>query len=454
MKALTPIAFLLFVVALAPGAALAADAEGCVDLKLFPHLEGCAIVECSAKQHDSFDLGTTGPPLDVNTNSLVYSCPVGVLDRLKHDFDGQLLKAGYQNIVKDTVDSVSSRVSARKGPQLLQWVATAEENATSYTLTTATPSTDKLKPEACAQPAELSSLKQCEIVECNSKAEDSVAFRTAPNTNTGLTGNVHTVTMSCPATIAAQTLSAVDSQLKSSGFEILFTDPDHPEHEWITGRSGKRWVELISAPEGESVTYALTVVPSAEVLGASKAEPSVVAAATPAPEPTPKAQPAPKAEPAPVAVAQPPKPDPAPATEPVRRPEPVETAGVVAPPAPSDSPEPDAASSAAAAPPAPPRVQFIPPKPVLEVPIDATHDRIYSVTGDVVITLLVDVNEDGAVTSAVLGGRVTKDVLKLESAALEAIAHWRFEPARQDGRVVASVKTPVQMHFRGRPWRF
>ena len=61
---------------------------------------------------------------------------------------------------------------------------------------------------------------------------------------------------------------------------------------------------------------------------------------------------------------------------------------------------------------------------------------------------------EGAVTKAELTGHITKDVLKLESAALDAVSHWRFEPARQDGRVVPAVKIAVEMHFRGRSWRF
>ena len=72
----------------------------------------------------------------------------------------------------------------------------------------------------------------------------------------------------------------------------------------------------------------------------------------------------------------------------------------------------------------------------------------------VVINLLVDVAEDGTVSHAVLTGRVSKDVLRLQSAALEAVSHWRFEPARQDGQIVPAVKIPVQLRFRGRPWRF
>ncbi len=57
-------------------------------------------------------------------------------------------------------------------------------------------------------------------------------------------------------------------------------------------------------------------------------------------------------------------------------------------------------------------------------------------------------------TKAELTGHITKDVLKLESAAIDAVWHWHFEPARQDGRTVAAVKIPVQMRFHGRPWRY
>ena len=70
------------------------------------------------------------------------------------------------------------------------------------------------------------------------------------------------------------------------------------------------------------------------------------------------------------------------------------------------------------------------------------------------IHMLVDVNEEGMVTNATLTGRITKDVLQLESVAREALSHWRFEPARQDGRVVSATKIPVQLRFQGRPWQY
>ena len=94
---------------------------------------------------------------------------------------------------------------------------------------------EKFKAEACGQPRVLSAMKQCEVVECTSKSEDSVAMRTALRQETSLTGNVQTVTLACPAISAAQALSRVEGELKSSGFEILFSDHEHPESGWVNG---------------------------------------------------------------------------------------------------------------------------------------------------------------------------------------------------------------------------
>jgi TonB family protein len=403
-----------------PVAVLAADAEGCADLKPLPRLEACVIVECSAKQHDSFDApDANGAPSDANTNSLAYSCPVADPQKMAREFDTQLRKAGYQNITPDKSDPASPTLTARKGAQWIHWSANTEDGATTYSFTAASDAGEKFKAEACAQPPTLSALKQCEVVECNSKSEDSVSMRTALKEETALTGNVQTVTLACPASGARQVFSALESELKTSGFEILFSDREHPESGWITARTGKRWVELTGAPDGESISYALTLVPSAEVLTAAKSAPVPIPAA------------APEQVVHPVAV-------PTPAPAPVQ--------AVIAP-----------APTVRLTPPSPPvnLVQgFVPPKSVLQVPIEPTQDRINSVAGDVVIHMLVDVDENGSVTKAVVTGRVTKDVLKLQSAALEAVSHWRFEPARQDGRIVPAVKIAVQMHFRGRPWRF
>jgi periplasmic protein TonB len=436
MKALHPIVLVLLTAAVLPGAAQAGDAEGCLDLKLFPRLEGCVIVECSAKKHDSLEAAGDGSGAlnidDASTNSIVYSCPLGDLQKMEHDFEGQLRKAGYLSVTEDKGDAANVGLTARKNSQWVHWNASTEDRATTYSLTTAGSASDKFKAEACGQQPVFSALKQCEVVECSSKAEDSVAMRTAQKGETSLTGNVQTLTLACPSLSAPQTFSTVEGELEASGFEILFSDREHPESGSITGRAGKRWVELVSAPDGESVSYALTVVPSAEVLTATTPEPTPVPTATLTAPPAPAMAPKPVQEPVLTAESAP-----APVTPVSETISPPTT-----PPAPADTEAPAAATG------------FIPPKPIHQVPIQATHDRIYSVQGDVVINILVDVGQDGTVTRAELAGRVTKDVLALESAALDAVSHWRFEPARQDGRIVSAVKIPVQMHFHGRPWRF
>jgi hypothetical protein len=256
-------------------------------------------------------------------------------------------------------------------------------------------------------------------VECMSKSEDSVNMRTALKEETSLTGNVQTFTLACPAISPAQAFSTVEGELKASGFEILFSDREHVDSAWITGRADKKWIELASVLDGTAVSYALTLVPSAEVLTKAKSEPAPDPIAAPEPNVQVVAQ---------LATAPAPMPPPAPDETPV--------------PVPTTIQPPGDASG------------FIPPKPILQVPIEPTHDLMYSVSGNVVINMLLDINEKGAVIKAELTGRITKQVLKLETAALDAVWRWRFEPARQDGRVVAAVKIPVQMHFHGRPWRY
>ena len=273
--------FTLLTVTAMPGAAQAGDAEGCVDLKLLPRLEGCIIQECSAKQHDPFEPsnGSAGP-LDASVNALTYTCPAAAgsmdLQRIKRELDAELRKAGYQTIAEDKTDAANPTVTARKGSHWLRWEASFEDGDPSYSLTSAESSTEKFKAEACGQPRVISAMKECEVVECASKSEGSVAMRTAKKEETSLAGNVQSVTLVCPAIGAAQALSAVESELKASGFEILFSDREHPETGWVTGRAGTRWVELVGVPEGESISYALTVVPSAEVLTAAKPEQSPV----------------------------------------------------------------------------------------------------------------------------------------------------------------------------------
>lgn len=433
MRAAIPIVLCLFGM-LAARHASAADAEGCADLKLLPRLEGCVIEECSARQHESFETAAGNPaPLDANVNNLLYSCPASMdLARLKRELDAEIHKAGFLNVAEDKTDPGNTVVTARKGAHWIRWGATSEDGVTSYTLTAATSSVEKFKAEACAEPHVLSLEKNCEIVECASKLEDSVGMRTAQKEQISVAGAVQTATLACPALGPAQAFPMAEDELKRSGFEILFSDHEAPESGWLTGRAGKHWVELVSSPDGESTSYALTSVPAGEVISGPRFEaraaepPTEAGSATAVPEPVVEV----RERPAPVA-------------------SPIVPAVVpTAAPAPAPAATPSAITAKAHA------GSFVPPKPVFQAPIQAPFDLVWSISGSLVINLLVDVNEDGTVSHAVLTGKITNDILRLQTLAVEAVSHWRFEPARQDGRVVAAVKIPVQLHFQGRPWRY
>ena len=220
---------------------------------------------------------------------------------------------------------------------------------------------------------------------------------------------MQTVTLACPSIGAAQVFFTLESELRTSGSDILFSDRERPEIGGMTGRTGKRWVELVSTADGELVSYALTVVASADEVTAAKPEPSPVPVATAMAEPTP---------------------------EPLIAPE--RAAATVIPPATLPSPVSMPATMASV----PYHPGFIFPKPILQVPIKPTADLVNSVRRHVVINMLVDISEDGIVTNAMLTGRITNDVLKLESAAFDAVSHWRFAPARQDERIVAARQNP------------
>jgi hypothetical protein len=437
MRTIISIVFCLFGM-FASQLARAADAQGCADLKLLPRLEGCVIEECSARQHESFDTADGSPaPLDANVNTLLYSCSAAMdLPRVKRELDAEIHKAGFLNVAEDKTDPSNAVVTARKGPHWIRWGATSEDGVTSYSFSMAASSTEKFKAEACAEPLVLSLQKSCEIVECASKSEDSVGMRTAPKEQTSVAGTVQTATLACPAIGPVQAFSGAEDELRRSGFEILFSDRERPESGWLTGRAGKHWVELVSGPDGESTSYALTSVAAGEVISAPRVEsrptqpPTEIAAAPIAPEPAHE-------------IIEHSEPVAAPVAAQVT----ARTVPAVPPSAPQVLPAPTPGPAIRAA-------GFTPPRPLVEVPIPPTHDLIWSTSGTVFINLLVDITEEGTVNHAVLTGKITKDVLRLQSAAMEAVSHWRFEPARQDGRIVPAVKIPVQLQFHGRPWRF
>jgi protein TonB len=455
MKATAPLVLGWFGLLALANAACAADAQGCADLKLLPHVEGCLIQECSAKQHDTFETAEgSGGSLDAHVNSLTYSCPAPMnFEHVRQELDAEVHRAGYLNVTQDQVNANNVNVTARKGSHWIRWDVNAEDGvALSYSITTASAGAERFKPEVCAMPQVLSLEKTCEVVDCAAKAEDAAPMRTGQNEKMSVAGMVQSLTLSCPLASPAQAFTAAEDELKHAGYEMLFHAAGDSEGFWLTGRAGNHWVELVSGREGESVSYALTSIPSGEIVGA----PAI--ASTPAPvvaepvpvQPVPTPDPVPAAAPASatasaVSVAEPtpapaPVPEPTPATGPAITPE---EAPVPAPPA--VAPPPSAASAPSS---------FTPPKPIIQTPIEGTHDLIWSIQGAVVVTMLVDVDEEGHVTNATLSGKLTKDALRLETAAREALSHWRFEPARQEGRAVAATKIPVQLHFQGHPWRY
>jgi hypothetical protein len=368
-------------------------------------------------------------------------------DHVRQELDAEVHRAGFLNVTQDQVNPNNVIVIARKGSHWIRWDVNAEEGvALSYSITTAASSAEKFKPEVCAMPQVLTLEKTCEVVECAAKAEDTAPMRTGQNEKMPVAGMVQNLTLSCPLATPAQVFSAAEDDLNHAGYEIVFRDHAQPDSSWLTGRAGNHWVELATSRDGEAVSYAMTSIPSGEVVGApvsavsvASGPPPVMAPAIAEPSPVETAPaPAPVQSPAATAIT----PEPPPAAPPVPFPSPDPT------PEPATVPEPAQTPAPAAAP------SITPPKPIIQPGIEGSHDLIWSIAGSVVITMLVDVDEEGHVTNATLGGKINKDTLRLETAAREALSHWRFEPARQDGRAVAATKIPVQLHFQGHPWRY
>jgi TonB family protein len=256
---------------------------------------------------------------------------------------------------------------------------------------------------------------------------------------------------------------SAQQELKESGFDVLFTDHERPESSWLTARSGKRWVEVVGASDGESMSYAMTVVPLAEAVVPLK--PSSTAPLE-RKESSPQINTIPTGESVKFGSSAQASADnttaasmlPALQTELSKQAQPIlehqaETSNETAS-APIISSSEQSLTTSAPAPklvaPTTARAELIPPKPILQIPMEVSHDLKWSIVGRVVISMLVDVNEEGVVTQAIVTGKVTSDVEKLRRAAVNAIYRWRFEPAHKgDQRVPA--KTKVQLRFEGLP---
>jgi protein TonB len=455
----TLLCYLFALAAAGSVAAAAPDAEGCQDLKQFRRIQGCVIIECASKQRDTItvELGANDPrSLDASINSVTYSCPAAVNPpQVVREVGAMLRESSYQILYEDKEDPMSVALTARKSGQWIKLDADRSDKATTYSLTVADTASKKLaKAESCTRPLTPSFEKGCVVVECSSELFDTVEMRAGPNGETSLRGPRLTTTLICDESKPAQVFDSAQKELRDAGFEIVFDDRTHTDNAWLTGRSGKRWVELSNSQEGDSILYVLTVVPSAEMVAGSKPpviNPAGDKAARLAHEEPVKPMPA-------AAPIQPPVPHVEAPKQPelVARPRteaPKETAAAPAAPARAPATPPPAAPSiptpaAAPKPVLPSPEPLIPPRPLVEVPIEVSDNLKRSIVGTLIITINVEVNEKGEVTKAALAGKITKDMKKLETAALDAVRRWKFEPAHQgDQRVLGQLA--VKLRFEG-----
>jgi protein TonB len=468
MNAPTTLLCCLFAIAAARSVVAAApDAEGCQDLKQVRRIQGCVIVECASKQRDTLtvELGANDTrSLDASINSVTYSCPSSVTPpQVVREVGAKLRESSYQILYEDKEDPTSVGLTARKDGQWIKLDADRSDSATMYSLAVADTSLKKpAKAESCIGPQAPSFEKSCVVVECSSALFDTVEMRAGLKGETSLRGSRLTTTLICDESKPTRVFDSAQKELRDAGFEIVFDDRTHADNAWLTGRLGKRWVELSNSQEGDSMQYVLTVVPSAEIVAGSK--PSAIDAAEdarlaleervkPAPEATPIAPipppvPHPEAPKQPALVARPPAEPPketaaAPAS-PAPAPSTPARASATPPPAVPSIPTPAAAPKPVSPSPEP----LIPPKPLVEVPLEVSDNLKRSIFGTLFITINVEVNEKGEVTKAALTGKITKDMKKLETAALDAVRRWKFEPAHQGDRLVPG-QVAVKIHFEG-----
>jgi len=425
----------------APSVAFAAsDVEGCKDLKRFPRLANCVIVECASKLRDIVTVQVDADhtrALEGSVDSVTYSCPVSVNPRqVASDLSAKLHEAAYQIVYQDIPDPMTVELTARKGAQWFQLNSETADTSTTYSLSAIETGLKKvLKAETCTGPQAPFLEKSCVVVECNSGSSDTVAMRTGPQSETSLRGPLLTTTLSCAESTPAQIFDTAQKSLGDANFEILFSDRTKADDSFLTGRSGKRWVQLSDWQEGEAMAYVLTVVPSAETVVELKprsTEADGVKPAVPGPIAAPVELPVQRVE-------APKQPVPVPPLPPV----PAETAK-----APAIPPAPSVALPVATPKPVAPSGSITPPKALVEVAMEVADKLKQSIFGDVFITLNLDVDDKGKVTKAALAGKITKNVQKLESAALDAVRRWQFEPARQGDQPIPG-QTTVRLHFEG-----
>ena len=459
MRAFLAAARFLSIVAVLPVAAGTPDAEGCKDPALLKRLSGCVIAACATKERDTITLQMSADEtksLDASIDSVTYSCPASLSpQQAARDLDGKLRAGLYQIVFEDIQDVASAGVTARKGTQWITVNSDVADRGATYTVAVA--ETDAKKPpqpRTCTGPvAPAIDQRACVVVECSSGSSDGIKLRTSSRGETLLKGPMVQTTLICEKSPPSQIFESALKTFRDENFEIVFEDRTRAADSWLAGRSGKRWIELTNSQEGDSMLYLLTVLPSADVVRDAETQ---TAEGIPVPPvrsnvaaPGPKETAAVKSlvphvdpvEPRPVAPKQP-----EPAPPPVAGPVPTTTARAADPapnvPAPATIPKPALLPSG----------PTIPPKVLSQTRMEIPAALKKTILGEVLITMNLEIDENGQVVAGALAGKITKNVQKLESAAMDAVRHWKFEPARQGNQPVRGYTT-VKLQFEGEPIR-
>jgi periplasmic protein TonB len=462
MRAFPTAACLLSVVAARLVTATTQDAEGCKDPAFLKRISGCVIAACTAKEHDKITLQVGAHETqsrDASIDSVTYSCPADLSpQQAARNLDGKLRAASYQIVFEDMQDATSAGVTARKGTQWIQLNSDVADDGTMYTVSVA--ETDPKKPaqvKSCTGPtAPAIEQRACVVVECNSGSSDGVKVRTGSHSETSLKGPLVETTLICEKLTPAQVFESALNTFRDENFEIVFEDRTRAADSWLTGRSGKRWIELTNSQEGDSMLYLLTALTSTEEVADAKSPTEVTLIPAPHIEVAP-----PRAETRPPAVETPvthseviePHPEPAKKPEPVSAPPPPEPP----PPATTVASAPNVPATVKPTPtiPTPARLPIgplIPPKLLAQARMEVPASLRKSILGDVVITVDLEIDESGQVAKAALAGKITKNAQKLESAALDAVRRSKFEPARQGDQPVPG-RTTLKFQFEGEPIR-
>jgi len=261
-------------------------------------------------------------------------------------------------------------------------------------------------------------------------------MRSDTQTQVALTGAVRLSGISCDAPVSTvQLFEAAAAALKRSGFEVVYSERARADYSWLTARSGKRWLELMSFQDSDAVAYQLTDVQADSVAQAAE----TVAAVQ-------------HLEPA--TASEPPPPAPAPTPEPIATPPALESP---APLQPTQTSAADAVSepvtvSPAAATHAMPLYQELPnvtpPRPSRRIALVVADAVQQTLRGEVKLNLLVDVDDRGNVLRAVQApGPLTPDAQKILDPAIAMMMQWRFNPARHNGhRVPGQAIVPVAFY--------